>query len=187
MTAPDKAENQLGRTILSADIISKLHKINPSICVPQPDSFGWYPGKSAGMTCLWNGQPNFGRKISAIHLGAVPEFTQISPEGGIIVMGWRRIFARVVKSGAATKRQIEHAFRVQLDTDGSDGLCRNCVREGFKNKHNGGALLMCDVHEATIKVVERARENQRERKFNATRRGRRRTFDGPTVYLGVSK
>lgn len=165
MCAPSDADNTFGHTMLSSHIIDTLRKLNPSICVPQPDAFGWYPGKSAGMTCLWLGLPGTGIKISAIHLGAVPEFTQVAPDSSITIMGWRRILARVIKARAATKLQLEHAFRVQLDTDGSDGLCRRCVADGFKNRHNGGALLLCDVHESTWKTASRARAIKQERQF----------------------
>jgi len=148
----------LGRALTCGDIVARLKVINPRISLwEQYPPELWWPGRDwAGTdwgvkTTLWLGPPGepTSQKISAINASTVPEHTQIGPDGKTIVKGWRQIFEKVIKSGAATRTQIEAAFGVTLDYDerADTLLCSACLRAGRRRKHNGGLLRLCRLHE----------------------------------------
>jgi len=149
MVSPDK-DNIVGTAILSDDLIRGLLKANPSFVIPTPDSYpGWYPGKGAGMTCIWLGQPppaEGGKKVCGFHLGRIPEYTQVGLDGTIRRRGWRAIFERVMTTGFATKRSLEQIFRVSLEYDGKSPWCSRCARTG-KWIASDSPRGLCATHE----------------------------------------
>ena len=89
--------NPFGAAMSSDDMIRGLRQINGMISVwdEHPANI-WFPGKTT-MSCLWLGDPGGkSKKISAFHYGAVPEFTQMNPDGSIMIKGWRAIFDAVI-------------------------------------------------------------------------------------------
>lgn len=153
LVAPEGAGDLLGRSLNSTDIIKKLRKINPRIVTNAPAWAAPVGGtQQLGITCLWLGEPHTGEKITSIRLGEIPEFTQLSPQGVTICKGWRAIFEKVIKSGAATKFQLEKAFGVSLEISGDDGLCRACMATNKRRKHNGGVNKACGFHEKAKNV-----------------------------------
>ena len=156
LTCPDKDVNQLGTAMSSHDMVKGLRRLNPTIVVPEPNAYGWYPGKAAGMTCLWYGKPSCpgSKKVCAFHLGTIPEFTQIAPGGDIIVKGWREIFKRVIDRTPITATRLEREFRVSLSTTNDLTLCVQCMKEGIREVHNGGARGLCDMHDSVKDTVE---------------------------------
>lgn len=173
MVSPDK-DDPLGRTISSSDLVRGLMEANPSFIIPTPDQFpGWYPGKAAGMTCIWLGMPSApgSRKICGFHLGPVPEFTQIAPEGTILRRGWRAIFERVIKSGFVTKAKLERVFRVNLEYDGKAPWCQSCARKSMWVKAVAASGL-CQVHENARLSVKQRREVRGEEKYLINKEGR---------------
>lgn len=162
LTAPAEASDLLGQTMTSGDIITKLKAINPEITVWEQYAEGlWWPGKDWAdtdwgvKTSLWIGPPGeeTSQKITAINLGAVPEFTQIGPDGRTIVKGWRQIFEKVIKSGACSRISLERAFGVTLAyVEGTTLLCHACLRQGKRRRHNGGMLRLCKLHEQVVKA-----------------------------------
>lgn len=156
LVAPDKAANVLGTGITSSDMVRGLRRLNNNLAVPEPDAYGWYPGKAAGMTCLWYGEPSKpgSVKVCAFHLGEIPEFTQIAPGGDIIVKGWREIFRRVIDRTPIRQSSLERAFRVNLSRSGDINLCIQCTKEGVREPHNGGRRHLCDFHDPVAEAVE---------------------------------
>jgi hypothetical protein len=130
-TAPGDLEQTFGQGIMSATLIEGLQRINPQIRIPMPEHFtSWYPAQKEGVTCLWLGTPGVGKKLCALRLGLIPEWTQLDADGQWMIRGWRSVFERVMRMRAATARQIEAQFHVVLETDGEDGSCVDCRREG---------------------------------------------------------
>ncbi len=163
-------EAALGRAIPSHDLVKGLQRINPRIKAWQQYPAGvFYPGKNhedqkgnviaQGVTTLWIGDEPGGpraRKITAYTPGPIPEWTQIGPFGDLIAKGWRAIFAKVVRTGAATHRQIEREFKLSLTVDGKEKkLCPRCIREsGARRRNNGGARGLCTFHESVVVDAE---------------------------------
>ena len=160
LCAPSDADNVLGTTISGFDIVRGLRIVNPRICVPDSSTFASFPG----MTSLWLGEPwaKGSKYLGAFHLGAVPEFTQIGPDGKMIAKGWRSIFDRIIKNRLATQAAIERVFRINLDYAGTDSLCVRCAREGIRRDHDGGARKMCAIHNDVYAGVERSKASQPE-------------------------
>lgn len=155
-TAPIKLANAVGREILSGDIIKGLRRINANLCTPLPEHYEhYYPLQRAGITCLWLGRPGVGNKITAFRLGPVPEFTQLDRAGNLLCKGWRAIFYKVIRSRAATKKQVEAQFAVDLSVVGVDKSCTQCRRQGVV-KLSVGANHLCwdcnDTYETTQAV-----------------------------------
>ena len=155
LVAPPGESDLFGQTMLSTDLIRGLRRINPAIYVHQ---------QGPEHTGIWIGQPGVdGTKfVCAFHLGAVPEWTQIDPNGKLICKGWRAIFEKVVRHGAASQRALEREFRISLDDSGASNLCGKCVRVGHRERHNGGALRMCDTHESVYTQAVRDKANEQE-------------------------
>lgn len=160
LTCPDKAVNQLGQSMMSSDIIFGLRRINNNIVVPEPDESNWKPRKVHGMTALWYGKPRGegSTLISGIHLGAVPEYTQIDdtsgPSGEILMKGWREIFSRVIRRTPVTQIQIEREFHISLEVTGASNNCTQCAKEGIHEQQNGGKRGLCDMHDSVQETVE---------------------------------
>lgn len=164
-TDPD---DLLGRSMSSADLIRGLRRINPALTVPAPCDDNRTP-RFKGITTLWIGPPFApgSTKICALHLGAIPEWSQLDPQGVLITRGWRAIFEKVVRTGAATQEQIERVFRISATRGVSDTLCGWCVREGRRVPHNHGRLKMCDLHEGAYAAARRAHYQQPENESRA--------------------
>jgi len=152
--APIDLTGMCGTELMSVDIIRGLRRINPLITAETPS------GLSA--TCLWLGEPKVGKKIAVFRAGAVPEFTQLGTGGTWMVRGWRSIFAKVIATRAATARQIERQFRVVLETDGRDGSCVACRREGTLRRAEANGKRLCSDHQEVNDNVE---SGERKRKF----------------------
>jgi hypothetical protein len=122
------------------------------------------------VTTLWFGDQPGGptaKKITAYTPGPIPEWTQIGPFGDIIAKGWRAIFYKVVRSGAATRAQIEKEFNVSLAVLGRERrLCPRCMREsGARRPTNGGARGLCDFHDDVVRdaaAIQRKRAEAKE-------------------------
>lgn len=163
--APD-AEDAYGKEMLAEDIAKGLRRINPRLCIPTPEQWGdrWYPGKGLKLTSIWLGDPKVGKKICGFRLGAIPEFTQMGPKGELLCTGWRRVFAKCISARVATQAQIEREFKVVLVSDGRDGSCSQCRREGRFTKATS-KNRKCDVHDRIMKIVQKAKERKKERQW----------------------
>lgn len=161
LTPPRGERDPWGNSMHSSSLIKGLQQVNGSICVPQPnDTRSWlrvmahYGGDGeTSSTCIWLGDPKHGRKVTAFHLGMVPEWTQVGPpeppmypSGRIIRRGWRNILQRCEKHGVASRRELERIFRVNLDIGPPDQSCQNCRMDG-KLTFNVHASGLCDSHE----------------------------------------
>jgi hypothetical protein len=178
MVAPSDAPDLLGRIIPSSEIIRGLIKLNPRIFCPDIDDNnhinGWH-----GVTSLWLGTPSgndprktAARPICGIRLGAIPEWTQINSEGILITKGWRAIFDKVIRSGAATRTQLEVAFGVTLVyEDAAAPLCAKCIVTGEREVSNGGKRGYCETHDQIYATAARAKASAPE---NAARMMHRR-------------
>jgi len=181
--APLDATSLFGGSILSEDLIKGLRRINNNIVTPLPEHYNeWYPYKKEGATCLWLGRPGDGVKITAFHLGPVPEWTLMG-EGRLLRKGWRAIFDRVIRSKAATRQQIEREFRVSLEYDGRDKLCPRCFHEGMRVA-GAGASGLCDTHESVRRAAKQMSEARKEARWNRARRPKRM---GPMVTVNAPK
>lgn len=153
----------------SSDLIKGLKMCNRNVTVPEPahyESMGWhYPGMKDGQTSIWLGRPptredaasvditlqmhqrrkrTHGRKVCAFHLGWVPEWTQLSPEGTVIRRGVRDILERFIKAGGASRQRVERIFKTYLDYDGDDGSCVKCRRRGKRVPYTSSHTKLCD-------------------------------------------
>lgn len=158
LIAPADAPSNFGVGMHSSDLLRGLRKLNPRVTMPHPTgSIYWYPGQDAGMSCVWLGDPGnpSSIKISGIHLGMLPEFTLVGEKGRIIRKGWRAILDRAIKSRAITKQQAERMFRVSLDYEGFDPICRDCYVQGKRTLANGE---YCDLHTSIRLQADRAKE-----------------------------
>lgn len=174
MVAPSDAPNLLGKVMPSSDIIRRLIKLNRAIFCPDINDKNhiesWH-----GVTSLWIGTPDGGgRPICGIRLGPIPEWTQISPEGILITKGWRAIFDKVIRSGAATHSQIEVEFGVTLSYGKADAnLCPRCIREGRREPSDGGKRGYCATHTQVYETAERAKRTAPENAARAMHRRKR--------------
>lgn len=160
---PGEAEDFFGRGIHSSDVVARLKKINPRIVTNEPVDAGrtLIPTARAlpGITCLWLGEAGgTAQKITSMRIGVLPEYTQLGPDGLEVCKGWRAIFEKVIKSGAARREQIERAFGVTLALMPETLLCRECLRRGKRRKNNGGVHQNCKFHENARLMSERLRE-----------------------------
>ncbi len=155
LQAPFDMKNTFGEGMTSDDLIKGLRIANPSISVPVPDAYGWYPGKALGMTSIWCGPPSEagGRKICAFHLGMVPEFTQVDSEGELTRRGWRSIFQKVLRLKVISKARLEQVFKVNLSVGGKEKACSKCREENIINS-NIKTSGLCDSHNAISEAVK---------------------------------
>jgi len=172
MTAPDP--RVVGTSIQSSDLVAGLLQANPGFVIPMPDSYpGWYPGKAAGMTCIWLGQPPpavGGKKVCGFHLGMIPEYTELGLDGTIRKRGWRAIFERVMVTGLVQKGRLEQIFRVRLDYDGKTPWCQPCARRTVWQPATCSSGL-CDKHEKARLIVAQKREVRNEVKYEMKKEG----------------
>lgn len=142
-----------GRAIAAADLIRGLRELNPRINAwMRFPEYHWWPGRGeVVVTTLWLGDPGgTSRKLTAFTLGEVPEFTELEAGGKAIRRkGWRAIFDKVIRAGAASKEAVELKFGVRLDYDlaPETTMCRVCHRVGKEKPHNGGAARLCGFHD----------------------------------------
>lgn len=162
MVPPPGETNPFGRGIDAQIICTRLMKINPRIrtgsVVPIKGSV--ISAHDTGATCLWLETFAGLKKICAIRLGTVPEFTQTSPDGEEIARGWRAVFERVIRARAATREQLERAFGVSLVLTEQTVLCRACLRQGQRKPSNGGVKQLCGRHERIITATSEERKAQ---------------------------
>lgn len=163
MCAPSDVDNPFGAALTTVEIIRGLRRCNPRIfakCnhVMQEAATHLLRVGVQGITSIWFDDPVRGaKKITALPVGVIPEFTQIGPTGMVEALGWRKIFEKVVKSKATTRRKIEREFKVVLDSDGSDGSCTGCRKEGklSRAEHASG---LCVDHESVRQIGLRGAE-----------------------------
>lgn len=162
LSAPSDADNPLGVTMTSQDLIKGLRRCNAKLSVPDPSVFPWYPLKASGHTTLWYGEPFKGRKITVFRLGPIPEWTQIGPDGLIIARGWRSVLSRVIRSRAVSKHTIEHVFKINMDVCEQDDACPQCRREGLGIVLATSASGMCDTHDHALKQIQKAKRAKKD-------------------------
>lgn len=153
LTAPDLADG-LGQSMLSTDLIRGLQIANSRIAVPAPTQALY--GRS-GHTAIWLGEPKKpgSKMICAFHAGAIPEWTQLAPDGVVIARGWRAILDRCINVGVASRARLEQIFRVNLEVEGRTADCPKCAREGKRVRANGAAG-MCDAHTQAFNNARKA-------------------------------
>ena len=124
-------------------------------------------------TCLWVGEdqnPQASRKISAIPIGIIPEFTQLDPNGKILALGWRRILEKCVSAGRMNRAKIEKAFGKTLDVSGPSGQCISCKKLG-KDVPANGKGSQCDFHRNVLSQAYRARQQKDEELYQRRKEG----------------
>jgi hypothetical protein len=157
LTAPSESGDVLGRGIPSHKIVSGLKKIDPRI---------WTSKIFGEDTCLWVGPENnaaASRKISSMPIGMIPEFTQLGPEGTVIALGWRRIFEKAMQVAGLNRGHVESAFGVTLTTEGRDGYCWSCKKQGKLTKATSKGQ-QCDFHRQVLDTAYRARQQKADEK-----------------------
>lgn len=168
MVPPSDALATLGSGLAHTDLIRGLRRCNPALTIPDPSTWiGWYPGRATGMTSIWWGQPPLAPKICAFHLGTIPEFTQINPEGTLLRRGWRDIFLRVTRSGAVSKAALEREFKVDLTLDAPEvKVCSKCRLDGQITPAELGGL--CASHTEVRIISEHDAMLARERRLKSS-------------------
>jgi hypothetical protein len=151
----------------------RLKTIIPNLYMPMPETYpGWFPGKESGITCIWIGDPaneTAKKKVCAITLGVIPEFTIKGKDGSLQQKGWRAVFARLIRARACTKADLERAFLVNLDRSRKgDGMCSHCARAGKQVKSDGGAAGLCRLHNRIQRIVSKALEDKKEARWLST-------------------
>jgi len=148
----------------ATDLIAKLKKV---------DSRVWTQSVLFGPpTCVWIGEhqnPKASRKISAISIGVIPEFTQLDPNGMVVALGWRRILEKAIKNGRMNRAKIEKAFGRTLDISGSSGQCYSCKKVGKNVKADSGD--QCNFHRGVLNNAERARQVKQESLYQRRKYG----------------
>lgn len=138
--------------------------LNSRVCIPLPEQYReWYPGKAAGQTVLWLGQPAApgSDKICAFHLGMIPEWTQVAPGGVMIARGWRSILDLCIRRRVASRRAVERVFKISMDIGGRDGFCRICRKDGLKSPVDGKSDR-CEAHRDAQRNLQQHRERKKE-------------------------
>jgi hypothetical protein len=165
LSAPLDADDAFGQGLHHVDLALKLKACNKRIEIPLPESCPWwYPGKKAGMTSIWVGEPfkPTSKKVCAFHLGMLPEFTQIDDQGNIMRRGWRAVLSKAIKAKAIRKAVAERIFKTTLDYDGFDGACVRCRREGTL-KRGSPKDGLCDLHREMSVVTTSVQELKKEK------------------------
>jgi len=174
LTAPND-KDPFGRGISSNDMLRKLKKINQKIWAATT-----YPmhieapsiGIAGGATCLWfgpSGDTTASRKITGFTTGMIPEFTQLDMDGNIIALGWRRIFEKAIRKRAVRAIDVENAFNVTLDIEGTDDLCISCRKAG-KIVPATSKNHQCDFHRQVLDNAEVGRQKAVEERYLEQRR-----------------
>ena len=151
LVAPSDATDTFGRMMTHAEIIRRLKQANSNLYAPE----NWHTW-GANKTSLWIGVPlqPGSLKVCAFQLGAIPEWTQIGPDGMIISRGWRSILERCIQMRAARQDVLERLFHVTLGLSGRDGNCVKCRRQG-KIVGATSAGNLCDMHSDMQKQSDR--------------------------------
>lgn len=140
VTPPAGETNPFGTTMHSDELIKGLRRCNNRLVTTPVNPFG--------MASLWLGPPNTpdGKKICALTVGPIPEWTQQMPgmNGMIEMRGWRSILETVWQRGAVRLARLEREFKITLGQSGSDGSCQQCRREGRIQSARGGKA--CALH-----------------------------------------
>jgi len=154
-----------GKEFSDTQIVAGLRRINTAITVE-------YSGYSAA--CLWLGEPRVGKYLGAFRRGPVPEFTQLGTGGKWMVRGWRSLFQKVIGAKVVTTRQVEQQFGVVLETDGLDGSCVACRREGVLKAAEANGKRLCDMHQEVNDSVTRGEQKRKYIRDMASRLTHRR-------------
>lgn len=169
LVAPSDMTDPFGAGMHSTILLAGLRRLNNNITAPLPEHYThWYPGAAYDMTTLWVGKPHSpeGKKICALRLGVLPEFTQVDSDGYIIDKGWRAILRKCVRCRAVTKHAVERQFKIDLDSDGRDPDCPGCIQLGHRGVKGEHASGLCDTHEYARLAVLQARELKAEAAWN---------------------
>lgn len=168
LVAPDNCDTMMGTPMLSHDLITGLRRINSNLVVPDADD-RFRTAQFKGITSLWHGAPlkEGSDKVCAFHLGPIPEFTLVDGDGVMVTRGWRAIFWKLEKAGYVTQTQLERQFRVNLDYNRDSSLCSECVRQGVREPHNGGAMRRCDFHDDLYQSIQQGKKDGPELKHQS--------------------
>jgi len=170
LTAPaDVGMCAFGQVIHSNDLIRKLKRINPRVYHWQASAnlkASW-DGESKGSTCLWisrgGGKAD---KITAFGVGPIPEFSQIGPEGLVIVKGWKAIFERCISCRVTTRNRIEQVFGVSLDYhEKTDATCISCLKERGSIVKTSAPGALCFNHQGVRDAVDTVQDRQGETSY----------------------
>lgn len=162
LAAPSEGDDALGHGMHHNDFMRRVRVCNPNLTIPDPSVHTWYPGKAAGQTAIWLGEPLKGKKITTFHLGIIPEWTQIDPQGLIIRRGWRSVLQRLIARRCITKLAAERAFHITLDLGKPSDICQQCLREGRGRVPTKAASRLCDTHDKLTKQVSLNRRRAKD-------------------------
>lgn len=178
----DGEKDYFGSPIHHKVIVKGLKDLNRKVwCFDEyPDGYFW-PGRYTEMpgTTLWLGAPiwacdnvpqartsaemirrnkNYGKKISAIPMGLVPEFTRLDEDGSgkVICLGWRAIFEKCIRARVASRRAVEKEFKINLQHTGPNGTCVRCQRIGVISRGHGIARA-CKMHMQVADALKAAK------------------------------
>lgn len=156
LTPPD-ALDTFGCGMSSSVLIANLKKANPKIVVPPPHAYV-NGGSAATGTGIWLGPPHQpGSKfVCGMDCGQIPEWTQMDPEGKVIIRGWRAILQRCVTAEVASIAKLERIFKTSLLIGRKGRFCHRCARQRKWVLANG-ALGLCDDHDQVAKTAAGAK------------------------------
>lgn len=164
MVPPVGDPDPLGNGMHSRDLIKGLRDLNTNLCIPDPSIWtSWYDGKDWGMTSVWDGNPQQEgvQKIVSFHVGLVPEWTQVAPEGGIIRRGWRSVLDKCIRAGVVSRGAVERKFRVNLDYTKPSPACSTCLADGLTESTDNASGL-CDDHEIARDNALKAKQARKD-------------------------
>lgn len=153
LTPPDQLD-AFGRGMASADLIRGLRLANPDICVPSPHAYV-NGGPAATGTGIWIGYPHApGSKfVCGMDCGQIPEWTQMAPDGRVIIRGWRAILQKCITTNVAPRRTLERIFKADLLLARRGRFCSRCARKK-EWKPAYAASGLCDDHDAAFKTAK---------------------------------
>lgn len=152
LTPPD-ALDAFGSGMSSSELIRKLQRANPKVCVPSPHAYV-NDGPAASGTGLWLGPPKEpGSKfICGMDCGQIPEWTQVDPDGRIIIRGWRAILQRCIDADVASRETLEAIFQTSLLVGRKSRFCPRCAKRKQWNPVHAASGL-CDDHDQAAKMA----------------------------------
>ena len=157
LTAPEGSGDLLGRGIPSRTLLDGLKKVDKRI---------WTTSLFGEETCIWRGEAGNkenSKKLSSVPIGVVPEFTQLTPDGLVFALGWRRILEKCVNFGGLNRGHVENAIGVTLTVEGHDGFCWSCKKAGKLVKATSKGQ-QCDMHRQILDTVKRAAQDKADKK-----------------------
>lgn len=167
-TPPEGVTDPYGTGIHHSDFARKLRLLNKRLQMPTPDQWGenYYPGREHGITTVWLGTPQApgSKKITAVTMGQIPEWTVMDAQGNVVQKGWRAILSKCIKARCFTQQAAERLFNTSLEVSGRSNLCDQCAAEG-KRRLATSASKLCDTHDGIRKETKRAQEAGKERKW----------------------